>query len=499
MRSVGTLRAIYRAFLVPTRPQTSFAGPTWAATFKSFLRNEAMLQGIDNQSKQIAALIEMQREANGLLRNEAVLQGIDNQSKQIAALIEMQREANGLRRAAIEMQRDSIDLQKTQPVMLHEAVDAIDELAGDGAVTEGLVAAHQPEKVGPDLPNVIGLSAQINLNRSTIDRKASRGQSTGDLVTKFQEAYNRLDYAAAAEIFERSLENDPRSAFRYFVYYASAALSKSLFLTGRTGAVAQRLGELIADQPYLHYLSLPGDPADLERIVALRQSRIDQGLPSMLIVTQPKSGSVSVSQIFNSGFNLPSVCYSMVIHNVIDSWAVDYARGGACYGTHLIPSRAKVEQLKRAGIDKIIVHVRDPRQALVSFAHHVDRYSDQVPEWTERAGTVSARASQMIAEYKQFIDWISGWVNLEKDISILFSTFEQYVANKEDFVERYLEFYNGDRKNFSYEDALGQHQGVDYHFRLGSTDEWRKVLNPALIKQISAMLPNRLKVKFSWQ
>ena len=37
MRSVGTLRAIDRAFSVPTRPQTSFAGPTWAVTYFLYL------------------------------------------------------------------------------------------------------------------------------------------------------------------------------------------------------------------------------------------------------------------------------------------------------------------------------------------------------------------------------------------------------------------------------------------------------------------------------
>jgi len=149
----------------------------------------------------------------------------------------------------------------------------------------------------------------------------------------------------------------------------------------------------------------------------------------------------------------------------------------------------------------MIVHVRDPRQALVSMVHHSDLYPDQLPELRQRvasAQTITERARNAFMDYEYSIRWISDWLDAQQEIEILFSTHEQFVADRDAFIERYLEFYRIDRKYFSYENAVGQHQGTDYHFRSGQTDEWRAVLDPDFAEQISAALPSRLKVAFGW-
>jgi hypothetical protein len=336
----------------------------------------------------------------------------------------------------------------------------------------------------------------------SVDTLGTAKESTAEFFAAFREAHAGLNYEAAAAAFGQALDRDPAWAFRYFVSYASGSLAESLkFCPSAMLGIARRLDALLAEQPYVHYLGHPTDPKVVLNVVKLRESNLDKGLPSMLIAPQAKSASVSVGAIFNSGFRLPSVCYSIVNLDVIDSWAADYSRGGACYVTHLIPSIDKVAQLRRVGIDQMIVHVRDPRQSLVSLIHHFDRYPDQMPEFRAAAaqgGTVSERAQYIIGLYQQSIDWISGWIDAENAIDILFSTHEQFVADKGAFVERYLDFYGADRKYFSYEDALGQHAGTDYHFRSGRTDEWREVLEPTLVDQVSAMLPERLKAKFGW-
>ncbi len=335
-----------------------------------------------------------------------------------------------------------------------------------------------------------------------IDMISSSNGATKECYEVFQEAYACLDYDRAASAFQQALERDPAWAFRYFVSYASAALSTTLLAcSDRKAQVVRMLDALITEHPYAHYLGGPADPIRVQRVVALREKNINAGLPSIIIVPQGKSASVSVSAIFASGFSLPSVCYSLVNLDIIDSWVADYARGGACYATHLIPSTEKVAQIKRAGINKMIVHVRDPRQALVSIVHHLDRYPDQMPGTRRRVAqgrTVSERAQHAMKSYQDSIRWISGWADAEDEIEILFSTHEQFVQDRDAFIDRYLDFYGADRKYFSHKDAIGQHAGIDYHFRSGSTDEWQHVLEPAFADQISAMLPERLKAKFGW-
>jgi len=146
----------------------------------------------------------------------------------------------------------------------------------------------------------------------------------------------------------------------------------------------------------------------------------------------------------------------------------------------------------------MIVHVRDPRQALVSMVHHFDLYPDQMPELRQRvarAQTITERARNALTAYRHSIRWISGWLDAQWEIEILFSTHEQFVADRNAFIKRYLAFYGIDQKYFSYENAVDQHQGTDYHFRSGQTDEWREVLDPDFAEQISAKLPRRLNNK----
>lgn len=106
----------------------------------------------------------------------------------------------------------------------------------------------------------------------------------------------------------------------------------------------------------------------------LRATALDRGLPVALLVTQPKSGSVAVGGILNHGFVLPTVLYEIASIRVVRSWAIDFMRGGACHVTHLVPSPTNPRLLAEAGARRIIVHVRDPRQQILSFMHHLQRY-----------------------------------------------------------------------------------------------------------------------------
>ena len=96
------------------------------------------------------------------------------------------------------------------------------------------------------------------------------------------------------------------------------------------------------------------------------------------------------------------------------------------------------------------------------------------------------------------IRWIQGWIDAEAEIEVLFSTFESFVTDKRSFTERYLEFYRGPRECFSYENALTDHAGTDYHFRSGQIDEWRTVFPAQQASRLSHWLPDAFKQRFGW-
>jgi hypothetical protein len=91
--------------------------------------------------------------------------------------------------------------------------------------------------------------------------------------------------------------------------------------------------------------------------------------------------------------------------------------------------------------------------------------------------------------YLTRLKWIQGWVSAASELNIMFSTFEEFVRDRETFIESYLEFYGAPRHHFSYEDATRVSEGIDYHYRLGLIDEWRKVFPPDLARDLNELLP----------
>lgn len=318
---------------------------------------------------------------------------------------------------------------------------------------------------------------------------------------RFRIAYQQQNYGVACDAMVQALKADAGVAYPYFITRASAAMRTTLVETGKAAEIAAWLDGLLPQHPHMN-LVYDGSPEQVQRVLELRTANIARGLPSIVLVTLPKSASVSVARIFNSGFNLPSFSYSLITLEVINSWARDYARGGACYTTHLEPYPHNVARLKRAGIGKIIVHVRDPRQHLLSLMHHMVRYPDDLPAFARHdldREPMARQINRVLPFYVDAIRWIQGWIDAEAEIEMMFSTFESFVVEREAFIERYIEFYGGPRDCFSYENAVAEHVGTDYHFRSGQIDEWQTVFPAEQAKRLSNWLPAELKHRFGWR
>ena len=259
---------------------------------------------------------------------------------------------------------------------------------------------------GSDYQDWFGLSG---LESVMVGDDADRRAQTEAACQRFMATYLAQRFDAAVDIFLGALSADPGGAFRHFATFATGQLSQALIESRRIDEVAARLDAMIADHPHMH-LICSEEPERIGSLLATREENIRKGMPSVVVAAMGKSASTAVGNIFHSGFDLPTFAYSLHHMRVIDSWARDFARGGASYTTHLDPSRDTVARLKRAGISRVIVHVRDPRQALVSIVHHFDKYPDQLVKYREQAKdapTLSARAMSVLDLYSSSIEWIS--------------------------------------------------------------------------------------------
>jgi hypothetical protein len=320
----------------------------------------------------------------------------------------------------------------------------------------------------------------------------------GRYFVNFESQYQRQNFGAACDAFAEAIRANPEAAFRHFMTRASGPLARCICVTCRAAEFVPLLDGLLADFPNMHLLA-DDDPAQIRRLVELREANISKGLPSMVVVTQGKSASVPVANIFNSGFSLPSFAYSISSLVVIESFARDYARGGACYSTHLDPTAVNIQRFKAAGIDKIIVHVRDPRQSLLSMLHHVVRYPNETPELARskfHERSVGERIDQMLSFFFSRLNWIQGWIDAESELNVMFSTFEGFVRDRPAFTRRYLEFYGGHEEHFSWENAMNA--GGDHHFRAGRLDEWREVFPSKRAEFLTAVIPTTMRDRFGW-
>ena len=102
-----------------------------------------------------------------------------------------------------------------------------------------------------------------------------------------------------------------------------------------------------------------------------RRRRIGQerGLPAMLINTVPKSASESIWNKLAQGLGLAQCHFSLGLFpdcTLMPSRVRATAAGGVIVKEHLPATPFNLQVLAEHGLDRVLVHLRDPRQATLS-------------------------------------------------------------------------------------------------------------------------------------
>jgi len=233
--------------------------------------------------------------------------------------------------------------------------------------------------------------------------------------------------------------------------------------------------------------------------------------PSILMTTMPKSASESLWNILAAGLDFGQCHMSIGLFPnccLVSSRLSELARGGIVAKEHFGPNPANLAMLADAGIDKLLVHLRDPRQALLSWAHFVkndvsmrmlapiwrrivppsevlDRDMDEVIDWC-------------IDHYLPLlVDFAEGWRRIAgdetADIRVHCMTFERFVADRSGYLAELLDFYG----LASFND-IAIEQASTIHWRRGRVDEWREVLNADQRRRACEALPAELGGHFGW-
>jgi len=168
--------------------------------------------------------------------------------------------------------------------------------------------------------------------------------------------------------------------------------------------------------------------------------------------------------------------------------------------THAMPWQENMEQLRRHGYPKFIVHLRDPRDALLSYYYMAENYElhrlrllMQCPDYDRF--DLSARMRFLIRTvYPVFLEWIIGWVAAADALSdrATVTSFERFKEEPESFFKHLTFFLSG--KN----SPLAPIKKI--HFRKGKSGQTDDpLLPPSIREELYQHIPTELSRRFGWK
>lgn len=260
-------------------------------------------------------------------------------------------------------------------------------------------------------------------------------------------------------------------------------------------------------------LALNSIRSDRQTFLQRRNAAMLSGLPPILITTLPKSASESIWNRLAEGLGLAQSHISMGLFPdccILGPRARSFADGGVIAKEHVPATPHNLEMLAAAGVGRVLVHLRDPRQALVSWAHFVaDDVSLRLlaPIWRRIVppAQVLARGLPAVTDWSVEhylplqVAWVEGWLKAAEaapqGLKVHFLDFEGFKSDAEGYLAEALRFFRIDPAAF--ESARSAAAEV-VHLRRGETDEWRRVLSPAQRQRAEALVPAALAERFGW-
>lgn len=177
---------------------------------------------------------------------------------------------------------------------------------------------------------------------------------------------------------------------------------------------------------------------------------------------------------------------------------------------HADPSAQNIDLLHHE-LDRFILHVRDPRDSLISWVDFVDRHEEhkytlgRVPplppadyfNWN-REKKIDWQIEHF---YKYSLQWLQEWVVVleqHPELEVKLTTFEQMVKDPLHFFQDLVAYYEGNPLNFSEENVLQVWKSV-FYFDQDDVGIWKEQLTPKQQIQVNSMIPDVLFFMFDWK
>jgi len=163
--------------------------------------------------------------------------------------------------------------------------------------------------------------------------------------------------------------------------------------------------------------------------------------------------------------------------------------------------------LEESGIDRVTVLLRDPRDAFVSWVHHLRRLGLSARNYHSKIYHIPRDYYEWSLE-KQFdfqvrsflpttINWVEGWLDYyaspDRKIDILFVLYDELKREPAKYIKRIVDFHGIEDVDFS--KLVVPEQGK-MHFRKGEHEQWRVDFSPENQHLADEMLQDRIASGF---
>lgn len=237
-------------------------------------------------------------------------------------------------------------------------------------------------------------------------------------------------------------------------------------------------------------------------------------LPSILVVTIPKSGTVFINQSLYRGLLLESapISFGYFPHYLVDiPKLLSFIEGGQVASAHFDASPVNLQALTPF-VKKWVVHVRDPRSVVLSWVHHMNRlYGERHNGKFHHLFVYPAPPEPYFSwPFRQQIDWnidhflpsVVAWTRLwltvydSRQYDILLTSYSDLARDEVAYFNKILDFYQIPRSLFR--DPQIEKTVLASHYRVGSESEWLTAFTAGQITKSTAMIGGDLVARFGW-
>ncbi|MEC8044358.1 MAG: sulfotransferase domain-containing protein [Verrucomicrobiota bacterium] len=234
----------------------------------------------------------------------------------------------------------------------------------------------------------------------------------------------------------------------------------------------------------------------------------------ILFNTLPKSGTVFINAFLSSLLKSKTILapINQFPHSTIHWKTIEKLqnRNFFIHG-HFSASKNNIEVIKKK-VHKVILHLRDPRQAVYSWYRFIDSNYENTGPYLYNIPDDYCNFTQdekyhffFNDELNTFANWIENWLTIkkEKNDQILFTTYEKFVDNKHAYYTEILDFLNMEthvEHIMSHENALHNRAKSNklFHFREGKKSSWKEQLPTKWINHLNDRISDTLLETFGW-